>query len=177
MSQQSVTAYFHTRKRRASEELRAKSKVLILDDNDRREVLALIPEDSSTRSTEHQTQSAKSSKVRNCVDFLFFFRWFWCIASWLPYAGLCVCRSILRGISVGNLKGCVCSEMESLIRRVFRTVFRSLVGDILGYNYDSNGCLYFCLSNYRQIIRPDCNCNSTVYNNAALFIVVKLTNE
>ncbi|XP_001603997.1 DNA replication factor Cdt1 [Nasonia vitripennis] len=64
MSQQSVTAYFHTRKRRASEELRAKSKVLILDDNDRRQVLDLIPEDNSTRSSEHQTQPVKSNKSK-----------------------------------------------------------------------------------------------------------------
>ena len=49
MSQPSVASYFASRKRRASEELRAKSKVLILDEHDRKEILALIPEDQTSR--------------------------------------------------------------------------------------------------------------------------------
>ncbi|XP_058790538.1 DNA replication factor Cdt1 [Phymastichus coffea] len=49
MSQPSVASYFTTRKRRASEELRAKSKVLILDDNGRKEVMPIIPEGQITK--------------------------------------------------------------------------------------------------------------------------------
>ncbi|KAL7301041.1 hypothetical protein TKK_0006313 [Trichogramma kaykai] len=72
MSQQSVvTEYFATRKRRASEDLRNKSKVLILDGNETQpqKVLPVIREDETKQtnmaSLQNKLESKRGSVVRN----------------------------------------------------------------------------------------------------------------
>ncbi|CAB0029606.1 unnamed protein product [Trichogramma brassicae] len=72
MSQQSVvTEYFATRKRRASEDLRNKSKVLILDGNETQpqKVLPIIREDetkqTSMASLQNKLEPKRGSVVRN----------------------------------------------------------------------------------------------------------------